>query len=301
MISGKTTLIAHLGYPTESFKAPLIYNPWFESRGIDAVVVPMGVKPDDYPTVLRSLFRLTNIRGALVTMPHKVTTVGLVDEVTPTVEIAGSCNAVLLRPDGTLLGDMFDGAGFVRGLARKGLAVPAARCLVIGTGGVGSAIAASLAAAGAGAISLFDTHRASAEALAGRLVKHYPALDVRLASSDPAGYDLAVNATPLGMNPGDPLPFDVSRLEPSTFVGEVVLKQEITPLLEAARARGCRYPGRHRHAVRDDPGLPRVLRLRHRHPGRTAGRRARHLLTAGHAATHKPSALRQFGGPVKLF
>ena len=64
---------------------------------------------------------------------------------------------------------------------------------------------------------------------------------MRLASSDPAGYDLAVNATPLGMKPGDPLPFDVSRLEPSTFVGEVMLKQEITPLLAAARARGCRY------------------------------------------------------------
>ncbi len=241
MISGKTTLIAHLGYPTESFKAPLIYNPWFESRGIDAVVVPMGVRADDYPTVLRSLFRLTNIRGALVTMPHKVTTVGLVDEFTPTVEIAGSCNAVLLRPDGSLLGDMFDGAGFVRGLARKGFAVRGARCLVIGAGGVGSAIAASLAAAGAGAISLCDASRASAEALAGRLAKHYPALDVRLASSDPAGYDLVVNATPLGMKRGDPLPFDVSRLEPSTFVGEVVMKQEITPLLEAARARGCRY------------------------------------------------------------
>jgi shikimate dehydrogenase len=241
MISGKTILIAHLGYPTESFKAPLIYNPWFESRGIDAVVVPMGVRADDYPTVLRSLFRLTNIRGALVTMPHKVTTVGLVDEVTPTVEIAGSCNAVLLRPDGTLLGDMFDGAGFVRGLARKGFAVRGARCLVIGTGGVGAAIAASLAAAGAGEISLFDTNPASAEALGGRLTKHYPALDVRIATNDPAGFDLAVNGTPLGMKPGDPLPFDVSRLEPSTFVGEVVMKQEITPLLEAARARGCRY------------------------------------------------------------
>ena len=241
MINGKTTLIAHLGYPTESFKAPLIYNPWFESRGIDAVVVPMGVRPDDYPAVLRALFRLTNIRGALVTMPHKVTTVALVDEVTPTAQIAGSCNAVLRRPDGTLLGDMFDGAGFVRGLARKGFAVRGARCLVIGAGGVGSAIAASLAAAGAGAIALFDTHRASAEALAGRLLEHHAALDVRLASSDPVGYDLAVNATPLGMRPGDPLPFDVSRLEPGTFVGEVVLQQEITPLLAAARARGCRY------------------------------------------------------------
>jgi shikimate dehydrogenase len=241
MISGKTTLIAHLGYPTESFKAPLIYNPWFDSKGIDAVVVPMGVKAEDYEAFLRPLFRLTNIRGALVTMPHKVTTAGLADEVTPTVEIAGSSNALLLRPDGTLLADMFDGTGFVRGIARKGFEVRGARCLVVGTGGVGSAIAASLAAAGVGAIALFDTNRGSAEALAGRLAKHYPALDVHLAASDPAGYDLVVNGTPLGMKPGDPLPFDVMRLEPRTFVGEVVMKQEITPLLAAARARGCRF------------------------------------------------------------
>lgn len=241
MISGKTLLVAHVGYPTESFKAPLIYNPWFESRGIDAVVVPMGVKADDYPAFFRSLFRLTNVRGALVTMPHKVTTVGLVDEITPTVEIAGSCNAVLLRPDGTLLGDMFDGTGFVRGLARKGFAVRGARCLIVGAGGVGSAIAASLAAAGAGTIALFDLRADTAEALAGRLRKHYPALDVRVASGDPGGYDLVVNGTPLGMKAGDPLPVDVSRLEARTFVGEVVMKAEITPLLEAARARGCRY------------------------------------------------------------
>lgn len=241
MISGKTLLIAHVGYPTESFKAPLIYNPWFESRGIDAVVVPMGCLAEDYPAFLRALFRLTNVRGALVTMPHKVTTVDLVDEVTSTVEIAGSCNAVLRRADGTLLGDMFDGTGFVRGLARKGFEVRGARCLVAGAGGVGSAIAASLASAGAGAIALHDLRAATAEALAGRLRKHYPSLDVRIANGDPAGYDLVVNGTPLGMEAGDPLPFDVARLEARTFVGEVVMKHEITPLLAAARARGCRY------------------------------------------------------------
>ena len=120
MISGKTTVIAHLGYPTEAFKAPMIYNPYFEQAGIDAVVMPMGVKAEDYPSFLRPLFTLTNIRGALVTMPHKVTTVALLDEVTPTAQIAGSCNAILKRPDGSLLGDMFDGAGFVRGVERKG-------------------------------------------------------------------------------------------------------------------------------------------------------------------------------------
>jgi shikimate dehydrogenase len=241
MISGKTTLVAHIGYPTEAFKAPLIYNPWFDKAGIDAVVVPMGVKAADYPTVLRSLFKLTNIRGALVTMPHKVTTVALVDQCTTTVQIAGSCNAVLLRPDGTLLGDMFDGAGFTRGLRRKGFVLAGAKCLVVGTGGVGSAIAASLAAEGVASISLFDTNAASAEGLASRLRQHYPRLGVDLRSNDPAGYDLVVNGTPLGMKATDPLPVDVTRLAPSTFVGEVVMKQEITPLLKAARERGCRY------------------------------------------------------------
>ena len=239
MISGKTKIIAHLGYPTEAFKAPMIYNPWFEMKGIDAVVVPMGVKPEDYATTLRAVFRMSNVHGALVTMPHKVTTTGLVDELTTTAKIAGSANAILLRPDGSLLGDMFDGAGFVRGVERKGRTIAGTRCLVVGCGGVGSAIAASLAAAGPAAIGLFDPASASADALAGRLRAHYPAIEVTTGSKDPAGYDIVVNATPLGMKDGDPLPFDIERVDPKTFVGEVVMKEEFTPLLRAAMAKGC--------------------------------------------------------------
>ena len=239
MISGKTTLIGHFGYPTEAFKAPMIYNPWFEKKGIDAVVVPMGIKPEDYATTLKAVFKFTNIRGALVTMPHKVATNSLVDEVTPTGRIAGACNAILLRSDGTLLGDQFDGSGFVRGIERKGRKLAGTRVLVSGNGGVGSAIAASLAAAGVAEMSLYDGIDATSQALAGRLREHYPKLIVKTGSVDPAGFDLIVNATPLGMNDGDPLPFDVSRIAPSTFVGEVVMKQAITPLLAAAQAKGC--------------------------------------------------------------
>lgn len=239
MISGKTTLIAHLGYPTEAFKAPMIYNPWFDKQGIDAVVVPMGVKPEDYAATLPQVFRFSNLRGALVTMPHKVTTMGLVDEVTPTARIAGACNAILKRADGTLLGDQFDGAGFVRGVERKGRLFKGTRVLVSGTGGVGSAIAASIAAAGAAELMLFDMSDASAEALAARLREHYPQMKVSTGSKDPAGYDVVVNATPLGMKDSDPLPFDVDRIDPKTFVGEVVMKNEYTPLLQAAKAKGC--------------------------------------------------------------
>jgi shikimate dehydrogenase len=240
MISGTTTLIAHLGYPARVFKSPLIYNPWFEKNGIDAVVVPMGVKTEDYPDFLRYLFKLTNIRGALVTMPHKVTTTRLVDELTPAAQIAGAANAVRLRSDGTLIGDQFDGAGFVRGVERSGCPLAGQRALVVGNGGVGSAIAASLAGAGVSALGLFDPARESSESLAARIDEHYPQIRIDTGSSDPQGYELVVNATPLGMKDDDPLPMDVDRIAPGTFVGEVVMKQQFTPFLRAAMAKGCR-------------------------------------------------------------
>lgn len=239
-INGHTELIAHIGYPTHTFKSPMIYNPYFERAGINALVVPMGCQSAHYPALLRSVFSLTNIRGALITMPHKVVTVDLLDEVTPTVKVAGACNAVRRTTDGRLQGDMFDGAGFVRGVQRKGLNLQDQRALVVGCGGVGCAIAASLAGAGIAAIGLFDVNPAAAEALALRLQQEYPQIEVITGSNDPQGYHLVVNATPMGMNEGDPLPLDVSRLSVDTFVGEVVMRTEMTAFLSAAQARGCR-------------------------------------------------------------
>jgi len=161
--------------------------------------VPLAVEAEGHPEGLPAVFRITNLHGALVTMPHKVTTVRLVNELTTTAKIAGATNAVLRSADGSLLGDIFDGGGFVRGMERKRRRIAGARCLVIGCGGVGSAIAASLAAAGPSAIGLFDPVSASAEALGERLRSHYPGLRVAAGSNDPEGYDIVVNATPLGM------------------------------------------------------------------------------------------------------
>ena len=134
---------------------------------------------------------------------------------------------------------MFDGEGFVRGLRRKGVLLTGASALVVGCGGVGLAIAASLAAAGVARLALFDVSAASAEALRGQLIKHHRSLEVATGSNDPAGFDVVVNGTPMGMNQGDAMPMDVSRLDPSTFVGEVVMKSEMTAFLAAAKARGC--------------------------------------------------------------
>jgi shikimate dehydrogenase len=240
MISGRTQLIAHIGFPTEAFKSPMIYNPFFEKHDIDAMVVPMGCRSEDYQAFLPAIFSLTNIRGALITMPHKITTLSMLDEISPTASIAGACNAVKRNDAGKLVGDMFDGEGFARGVEQKGQGITGKDILVVGSGGVGSAIAASLAARGPRSLKLFDVNRSSCEALRNRLLSHYPALDVLTGSNDPDGCDIVVNATPLGMNAGDPMPMDIDRIAPTAFVGEVVMKQEMTAFLNAAIKRGCK-------------------------------------------------------------
>jgi shikimate dehydrogenase len=239
-IRGTTALIAHIGFPTDAFKSPLIYNPYFEQAGIDAVVVPMGCRAEHFPNLLAAVFTLTNIRGALITMPHKISAVAELNEASPAVRIAGSCNAVRRMEDGRLYGDLFDGEGFVRALRRKGCPLAGASALVAGAGGVGSAIAASLAAAGATSIALFDIQRERAQALSDRLASMYPSLELTIDPNDPAGRDIVVNATPMGMDDDDPMPVDVGRIGPETWVGDVVMAPETTRFLIAAKARGCR-------------------------------------------------------------
>lgn len=240
MIGGRTTLIAHLGYPTDTFASSALCNPWFDRNGIDAAVIPMSARAEGYPDLFRSLFSLTNLRGALVTMPHKVTTMELVDEVSPAAAIAGATNAVVKREDGSLVADQFDGAGFVRALVRKGFDPSGKRVMIIGTGGVGSAIAASLAAARVGELSLVNRRSASAEELSRRLGTHYPDMATTFGSRDPHGFDLIVNATSLGAQPSDRLPLDLHGVESTTFVADVVNKPGLTPFLVSARERGCR-------------------------------------------------------------
>jgi shikimate dehydrogenase len=238
MIDGDTKLIAHVGYPTATFRAPSIYNPWFRRRGINAAVVPLGVRSENFREAFPQICRFSNFHGALITMPHKAAVVDWLDEASAAVRVAGACNAVRRNEDGKLVGDMFDGEGFVRAAAGAGRNIAGQRVLIIGAGGVGSAIAAAYAKAGAAEIALFDTRAEAAELLADRLRLNYVGLKISLGSNDPSGFDVAVNATPLGTYPGDQLPMDPSRLSRSALVGEVVLKPGTTAFLAAAKARG---------------------------------------------------------------
>lgn len=240
MIDGTTRLIPHIGWPTTSFKAPLIYNPHFAAQRIAAAVVPVALKASAFEATFRPLMAIDNVLGALITMPHKVTVVRLLDSISRSVEMSGSCNAVVKRPDGSLAGDNFDGLGFVRSASAALGSLAGARALVVGAGGVGSAIVAALADAGVARLDVSDVDTASAGRLVAGVTRHFPDVDVRLGAPDPTGCDLAVNATALGMRPGDPLPFATEALAPSTYVADVVMSQHVTPLLREASLRGCR-------------------------------------------------------------
>ena len=179
----------------------------------------------------------------MITFPYK-RCISIIDEISPRSIVANACNVVVKRADGSILGDIYDGEGFARGLQRAGFVVAGARCLVVGSGGAGAAIAAALVDFGAGFVGITSRNTRASAAVVERLTGYAVGrARAELVSSDPAGFDLVVNATPLGMQEGEPFSFDVDRLEPRTMVADLVMGQE-TALLRTAAARGCKtQPG----------------------------------------------------------
>jgi shikimate dehydrogenase len=241
-ISGTTKLYGVIADPIEHVRVQALFNAYFEQHATDAVFVPIHVKPEGAAEALVGFRRMLNLRGVVVTIPHKVTFLDLVDEVMPTARLAGATNVIRPEPDGRWIGTNLDGMGFVNGLTDK-IFPPARRSfLVVGCGGAGSAIAATLVQAGITRLTIAEVQRERAEKLAGRLRAAVPNVPVTVvgANPDPAGYDVAVNATPMGMHDGDSLPFDPARLTGETVVAEVVQAPPVTRLLHEARQRGFR-------------------------------------------------------------
>lgn len=240
MIDGNTLIFATPGNPVAQVRLPQVMEVVFEKLGINAVWVPMHVDHDGLKVVVQALRTMKNFRGITVAIPHKPAIGALLDRLSPRAQAAGAVNLVRLDPDGRLYGDIVDGAGFVRGLELKGMSVRGATVWLVGVGGGGSAIAASLAEAGVGRLFLTERVSEKAKAMLERLKKHYPSVPVEIAEAPPADLDYAVNATPCGLKPGDPLPFDPATLPQATIVCDIIMKPKDTRLLQAARARGMR-------------------------------------------------------------
>ena len=243
-ISGSTRIFPVIGWPVEQVKAPTLFNAYFKQHDIDARVIPLKVPPAAYIASVRMLMAMENVGGILVSIPHKPMSVEAVDQPTERAVLAGACNAIYKSKDGLLIGDLIDGEGFVRAFDRTcgdtPFDWPRARALVVGSGGVGCAVAAALAARGIRHVAIYDTRREQAEALRQRLQKMFGGTEVVIGTPFAAGYDLVVNSTPLGMSPDDPLPLDLDGIAPSCIVADCGMKIEMTRLLAEAQRRGCR-------------------------------------------------------------
>lgn len=238
-ITGATRLYAILGDPVAPLRSPALFNAAFARLGRDAAFLPLQVPEGALPEVWAGLRRIGNLDGLVITMPHKTAAVPLLDALGPTATLTGTVNTARRRPDGGWEGEMFDGEGFRDGLERAGHAPHGARVLLVGCGAAGRAIGFALARAGVAHLALRDAAPGRAEALAARLADAFPALPVSTGAAGPEGRDIVVNATPLGLRPGDPLPLDPAGLRPGQVVADVIPNPEVTPLIAAARRLGC--------------------------------------------------------------
>ena len=239
-IDGETLIFATPGDPVAQIRLPEVMKLVFEKLGYNAVWVPMHVDHEGLKVVVQALRTMRNFRGMTVAIPHKPAIGALLDQLSLRAQAAGSVNLVRLEADGELFGDIVDGAGFVRGLELAGHGVKGAQAWLVGVGGGGSAIAAALAEAEIGRLFLTETNPERAKGMLERLNRYYPKIKVEIAKSPPAAVDLAINATPLGLKPGDPMPFDPASLSAGTLVCDIIMKPKDTPLLQAAKARGLR-------------------------------------------------------------
>jgi shikimate dehydrogenase len=248
-ISGTTDVYLILGDPVEQVRAPDAFNLIFAKMGTDAVLVPVHVAPVNLNAFVRTAFLAKNIKGMWVTIPHKTPIMDALDSCDALGRIAGAVNAVRRSATGQIEGGLFDGQGFVASLDYFGVAWVGKRVLVVGAGGAAAAIGASMACGAPGAsaqVAFFDPVPGRAQALAARIAEaarentRVNAVD----SNDPSGFDVVINASPLGLNPSDPMPCDVTRMEPHAALMDILMKNQPTPVVRAARARGLvAHPG----------------------------------------------------------
>ena len=239
-ITGKTRVWVHLSHPSTHVRATQTFNRAFREREIDAVAVSIDVAPADMPSLVRGLKGWRNLCGIGVTMPHKGPIAEVCEELVGLAKLCKSVNTIRREPDGRLIGTNTDGSGFLAGLKQAGHDPAGKRVLLVGIGGAGKAIAFALAQAGTGELTLSNRTAATAEQVAVQVAEAFPSTKTSIGPPDPTGFDIVVNATPLGMHDGDALPLDVSKLTPKILVVEIIATRERTRLVEEAERRGCR-------------------------------------------------------------
>lgn len=238
-LTGATRLNVIVGDPIAQVRSPGGMTAALANQNRDAIVAPIRVSVQDLKQFLLIADKLKNLDGIIVTVPHKFSCYQHCASATERADFVSAVSIMRRRADGSWHGDMADGFGFVGAVRNQGFDPAGKRALLIGAGGAGSAIALALVDAGVRELAIHDGDATRRDKLIGRL-QGRGGVSVVIGSSDPSGFDLIANATPAGMQAGDPLPVDASKLTSSMFVGCVITKPAVSPIVAAAREIGCR-------------------------------------------------------------
>ena len=237
-LSGATRLHVIVGDPIAQVKSPFGMTQAFDQAGLNAICVPAHVSPTHLGTWWQGTRLAQNIDGLIVTVPHKFACADFCDTLSDRAAFLGAVNVARRLKDGRWEGDMFDGLGYVQALKKNGCDPHGRQALLIGAGGAGSAIAHSLVMAGVSSLTIVDPQTERCQPLVDRLntLKRGP---VRAGLADATGFDLVINATPMGMKEGDPLPAPLQGLDRLAHAGCVITAPAISPWIAGARHIGC--------------------------------------------------------------
>jgi shikimate dehydrogenase len=238
-LTGKSRIAGVFGWPVDHSRSPRLHGYWLKQFGIDGAYIPFATHPAKLEQAIRALPAL-GFRGGNITLPHKERALGMVDETTKLAQRIGAVNMLVVREDGTILGDNSDGYGFIANLTQfqpawRGAAGPA---VLLGAGGAARAIVVALLDAGVPEIRLVNRTTRRAEEIAaavGGPIKVLP-WDARADALKDAA--LLVNSTNLGMAGQQPLDLDLRNLPMAATVYDIVYVPLMTELLKAAQQRG---------------------------------------------------------------
>lgn len=238
VVTGQTTVIPLIGHPVSQVKSPGPMNRWFDDQGIDAVVVPLDIRPEKVEVFFEVVRAMENCAGCSITMPHKQMAFVASDEVSERARRAKAVNTIRRTATGRLIGDMTDGVAFVSALKGKGVDVAGRKVLLVGAGAAGTAIAFELATEKVEAIVVLETDQLRQRGLISELNRYHPDIVVHARMPDDFAVDIAINASPLGMDEADPLPYPIDSLGGARIVADAVTKPAMTPWLKAAQQNG---------------------------------------------------------------
>ena len=237
-LNGATRVYPIVGDPIAQVKSPAGVTRGFAERGVNAVCIPLHVAPAAFAQFAEGVAQMLNVDGLIMTVPHKFAGYGICASATDRARCARRSQRAAPQSRRHMARRYAGRPGVRSGAAQRRRP---ARSRPRPSGwrrGRRQRHRLGAHRSGVRELVIYDSDPARVEALVHRISGRGAA--VRAGPADPAEFDMVCNATPSGMREDDPVPVLTERLRPSMVVGDVITVPEVTPLLHAALAAGCR-------------------------------------------------------------